>query len=293
LRLFRALVVVAAVAMAGAGACAFEPQRDEVGSGGVQRVDATAAATGASAAPGPRQSGPARTSSQAPAAAATRSPSRAASTPSASAAPAKPKPKPSAAGCPQGENQRETEKYLAQLGGFGQVTVDGKQSAADCQAIKKFQQRYGISPAAGRAGPTTVDVARRLASTRTDQCKTGSGTTICANLTLQTVWVMRDGKVVMKPTVIRSGMSGYATPTGTYHIGWKNLREWSNPYEVWMPYWQQFTGGIGFHETTTYIHDKAIGSHGCVNLLPVDARRLWDLGEVGTRVYVFGRRPGT
>jgi lipoprotein-anchoring transpeptidase ErfK/SrfK len=185
------------------------------------------------------------------------------------------------------------EKYLAQLGGFGQVTVDGTQSAADCAAIKKFQQRYGISPAAGRAGPTTADVARRLASTRTDQCKTGSGTTICVNLTQQTFWVMRSGQVVLAPSVIRSGMSGYATPTGTYSVGWKNIREWSNPYEVWMPYWQQFTGGIGFHETVSYIHDKPRGSHGCVNLLPSDARKLWDLGKVGTRVYVFGRRPGT
>jgi peptidoglycan hydrolase-like protein with peptidoglycan-binding domain len=195
--------------------------------------------------------------------------------------------------------QREVETYLAQLGGsglgisVGQVTVDGIQSAADCAAIKKFQQRYGISPAAGRAGPTTADVARRIASTRTDKCKTGSGTTICVDLTQQTVWVIRSGQVVMKPTVIRSGMSGYATPTGTYNIGWKNIREWSNPYEVWMPYWQQFTGGIGFHETVSYIHEKSIGSHGCVNLLPADARTLWDLGKVGTRVYVSGRRPGT
>ncbi|WP_408635492.1 L,D-transpeptidase [Phytohabitans suffuscus] len=51
--------------------------------------------------------------------------------------------------------------------------------------------------------------------------------------------------------------------------------------------------GIGFHETTTYIHTKSIGSHGCVNLLPSDARAFYDLGKVGSRVYVFGRRPGT
>ena len=104
---------------------------------------------------------------------------------------------------------------------------------------------------------------------------------------------MRAGTVVMKPTVVRTGKPGYATPTGTYHIGWRNLREWSDPYEVWMPYWQQFTGGIGFHETPSYLHNKSIGSHGCVNLLHADAVRLWELGKVGTRVYVFGRRPGT
>jgi hypothetical protein len=278
--------------MAGAGACAFEPQREEAGSGGVQQVNA-AEATGASATPTPGRSAPVAKPPRSPAASPSAKPSRSpATSPSAKRKP-KPKPTPSRTGCPQGEEQRDVESYLARLGGFGPVTVDGKQSDADCAAIKKFQQRYRISPAAGRAGPTTADVARRLASTRTDQCRTGSGTTICVNLTLQTVWAMRDGKVVMEPTVTRTGMGGYATPTGTYRIGWKNLREWSNPYEVWMPYWQQFNGGIGFHETVSYLHDKSLGSHGCVNMLHRDAVRLWELGKVGTRVNVFGRRPGT
>jgi lipoprotein-anchoring transpeptidase ErfK/SrfK len=88
-------------------------------------------------------------------------------------------------------------------------------------------------------------------------------------------------------------MPGFATPTGVYSVQNKALKEWSNPYEVWLPYWQRFNGGIGFHETTTYIHTKSIGSHGCVNLLPSDARAFYSLGKVGTRVYVFGRRPGT
>ncbi|GAB3964673.1 L,D-transpeptidase family protein [Plantactinospora veratri] len=194
---------------------------------------------------------------------------------------------------PTGERQREVEGYLARLGGFGAVTVDGRQSAADCAAIKKFQRRYDIRPAEGRAGPTTADVARRLARTDTGRCKAGSGTTFCVDLTQQTVWAMRGGKVVMAPTVTRTGMSGYATPAGTYSVNFRNPKEWSDPYEVWLPYWQRFVGGIGFHETTTYLHNKAIGSHGCVNLLPVDARRMWQLGKVGTRVHVLGRRPGT
>jgi peptidoglycan hydrolase-like protein with peptidoglycan-binding domain len=198
-----------------------------------------------------------------------------------------------ASGCPQGENQREVETYLARLGGFGKITVDGKQSAEDCAAIKKFQRRYDIRPAEGRAGPVTADVARRLASTDTGKCKTGAGTTFCVDLTLQTVWAMQGSIVVMPPTVTRTGMAGYQTPAGTFTINFRSEKEWSRPYGVWLPYWQHFTQGMGFHETTTYIHDKSIGSHGCVNLLPVDARRMWELGRVGTRVYLVGRRPGT
>jgi lipoprotein-anchoring transpeptidase ErfK/SrfK len=62
---------------------------------------------------------------------------------------------------------------------------------------------------------------------------------------------------------------------------------------VWLPYWQRFVGGIGFHETTSYLHDPALGSHGCVNLLHRDAVTLWGELHMGATVRVFGRRPGT
>ena len=58
-------------------------------------------------------------------------------------------------------------------------------------------------------------------------------------------------------------------------------------------YWQQFYNGDGFHQTTTYIHDMGIGSHGCVNLLPVDARKYYSTLKYGTKVHLYGRRPGT
>ncbi|MET7968597.1 L,D-transpeptidase family protein [Micromonospora sp. NPDC005305] len=275
-------VGLAVVVLVGVGACAHDPQGDGSGAAAPQPVGVTEEASGASAPPAPEQPAPSESAEPSP----TPKPSR--TTPK----PATPKPsKP--AGCPQGEQQRAVETYLSRLGGFGTLSVDGEQSAADCTAIKKFQIRYGISPASGRAGPSTYDVAKRLASTDTGRCRAGSGTTFCVDLTRQTVWAMRGGKVVMGPTVTRTGMSGYATPTGTYSVGGKNMREWSNPYEVWLPYWQRFNGGIGFHETTTYLHNSSIGSHGCVNLLHRDAVRLWELGSVGTRVVVFGRRPGT
>jgi lipoprotein-anchoring transpeptidase ErfK/SrfK len=275
LRVVTRLTAVAVVTLVGAGACAFESQRDQAGAGRLREVADVATATGASASPGPTERVVLTAMTQ---------------TGKVTTAPRVSK---AAAGCATGEYQRDVEKYLAKLGGFGKIKVDGKQSAADCAAIKKFQQRYGIRPAEGRAGPTTRSVARRLASTDTRKCKTGKGTTLCIDLTLQTVWAMRDGKVVMAPTVTRTGMRGYRTPAGTYKVNLHKRKEWSNPYHVWLPYWQRFVRGIGFHETTTYLHDGSIGSHGCVNLLHADAVKLWGIGKVGTRVYVFGRRPGT
>jgi hypothetical protein len=196
--------------------------------------------------------------------------------------------------CPTGQYQKQVEGYLAKLGGYGPVTVDGKQSAADCAAIEKFQTRFGIRPAAGQADATTYDVARRLAATDPAACKPRkTGLEFCVDLTHQTTWVMKDGELYRPPTITRTGKKGYATPAGTFTINKRTKKEWSDPYHVWLPYWQRFVGGRGFHQTTTYIHDKSIGSHGCVNLLPADARAYWNIGRTGMTVKVFGRRPGT
>ncbi|MEU4527250.1 L,D-transpeptidase family protein [Micromonospora ureilytica] len=289
-RITSRLVTLVVVVLVGAGACAFDPQSGGSGGGGAAPAGAAEQATGASDTSGPDQHG---------------RPTPAVPTPKPSRKPT-PKPTrtaaptttpgtgtPTVAGCPQGQHQRAVETHLARLGGFGAVTVDGRQSAADCAAIKKFQKRYGIRPVEGRAGPTTLDVAQRLATTDPTRCKAGTGTTFCVDLTRQTVWALRGGKVIMAPTVTRTGMSGYRTPAGTYAVNYRNPKEWSNPYEVWLPYWQHFTQGMGFHETTTYLHEKSIGSHGCVNLLHADAVRMWELGKVGTRVVLIGRRPGT
>ncbi|WP_327033129.1 L,D-transpeptidase family protein [Micromonospora ureilytica] len=289
-RITSRLVTLVVVVLVGAGACAFDPQSGGSGGGGAAPAGAAEQATGASDTSGPDQHG---------------RPTPAVPTPKPSRKPT-PKPTrtaaptttpgtgtPTVAGCPQGQHQRAVETHLARLGGFGAVTVDGRQSAADCAAIKKFQKRYGIRPVEGRAGPTTLDVAQRLATTDPTRCKAGTGTTFCVDLTRQTVWALRGGKVIMAPTVARTGMSGYRTPAGTYAVNYRNPKEWSNPYEVWLPYWQHFTQGMGFHETTTYLHEKSIGSHGCVNLLHADAVRMWELGKVGTRVVLIGRRPGT
>jgi lipoprotein-anchoring transpeptidase ErfK/SrfK len=201
--------------------------------------------------------------------------------------------------CPVGDKQREAETSLAAIGSYGPVVVDGVQTPEDCATIIKFQKRFGISPANGKAGPTTADVARRIAASlqpgERAKCTPGaSALTACVDLTLQTMWVIRaDGSVAFGPTVVRTGFRGYATPAGTYKVNRRAMREWSIKYKVWLPYWQHFTSGMGFHQTTTYLHNMGNGSHGCVNLLGGDARDLWNLIGNNTAVKTFGRRPGT
>jgi hypothetical protein len=200
---------------------------------------------------------------------------------------------PPAPPCPPGDYQFEIEQALAAVGNYGRVTVDGVQSAEECETIIAFQTRMGIEPAEGTPGPTTKDVAQRIAATDVAACPWSDGPQACVDLTNQTFFVASQGTVILGPTVTRTGMPGWSTPSGTYQIFQKSTSEWSYPFSVWMPYWQHFTPGIGLHETTTYIHNMGVGSHGCVNLLHDDAVQAYELLTVGSTVQVYGRRPGT
>jgi lipoprotein-anchoring transpeptidase ErfK/SrfK len=215
--------------------------------------------------------------------------------PTPSAAPTSASPKPLAGPCATtGPSQLLVEKYLAAHPAFGPVVVDGKQSPADCAAIKKFQARYGVRPVAGLAGPVSGRVATRLGKAALGRCDAGGGTTVCLDLTSQTMWVVRDGAVVLGPTPIRTGRAGLATPAGRFQIGNKKKYTISTIYKVPLPYWQQFNADMGFHQTPSYLYEgDSPGSHGCVNLLRRDAIALYKLTRIGTPVHIFGRKPGT
>jgi lipoprotein-anchoring transpeptidase ErfK/SrfK len=195
--------------------------------------------------------------------------------------------------CATGKYQLEVEQALAATGSYGHVTVDGVQSVEDCNVIIAFQKRMGIVPADGAPGPTTKDVAQRIAATDTSQCAPEAKPVACVDLTHQTFFIQQNGQVLLGPTVTRTGMKGWTTPAGTYKIIGRSPKAWSVPFSVWLPYWQNFVRGIGLHETTTYIHNTAIGSHGCVNLLHADAAQAYSLLTDGSTVQVYGRRPGT
>jgi len=216
------------------------------------------------------------------------SPDATTSAPATQAVPAGPAP------CPAGDYQLRVEQALAKTGNYGHVTVDGQQSAEDCATIITFQKRMGIEPADGTPGPTTVDVAERIAATDTTQCPVTTVPIACVDLTHQTFYIAQGGQVVLGPTVTRTGMAGgYATPAGDFPITDRALQTWSVPFKVWLPYWQNFYQGDGLHETTTYIHNMGVGSHGCVNLLHNDAIAAYNLLTYGSTVHLYGHRPGT
>ncbi|MFL6132561.1 MAG: L,D-transpeptidase [Nocardioidaceae bacterium] len=210
-----------------------------------------------------------------------------------------------AASCTAGTGpyQRQVEAFLGR-------PVDGRNGYYDCLAIRSFQARNDIVPAAGYAGALTnlVVSRKKLARSRTSMCPALSRV-VCVDLSSQMMWIAERGKRVWGPYAMRSGRNGYETRTtrdrggdcrSKYSRGtadyctvyWKH-RDHYNRTGDHMPYAMFFDGGQAFHTyRERYIYDS-LGSHGCIHMLPSKAQWLWDHIGTGTKVFVFGRKPGT
>ncbi|MBO1335060.1 L,D-transpeptidase [Streptomyces sp. VRA16 Mangrove soil] len=198
---------------------------------------------------------------------------------------------PAAAACTRrtGPYQRQVERWL-------RLKVDGRQSAADCRAVRAFQTRQGIRPNSGFAGPVTWSRMRWLSARKNPnaakKCPTRAYRLACVDLPRQLMWVSKGKKIVYGPVPIRSGRAGNRTRTGWHKVYWKHKNHWSTLYNSPMPYSQFFSGGQAFHGIYGNVYSPP-GSRGCVNLRVRDAKRLWGVLKRGDRVYVWGRKPGT
>ena len=117
------------------------------------------------------------------------------------------------------------------------------------------------------------------------------------------MWYIENGDVKLEaPVVTGLPRDGRETPEGVYSIleMMKNkvLRGSIDPetgkpsYEQPVSYWMRITwSGIGFHDAdwqeqfggTWYIEH---GSHGCINMRPADAEKLYQLIDYGTPAIV-------
>ncbi|WP_435057871.1 L,D-transpeptidase [Streptomyces sp. bgisy060] len=188
-----------------------------------------------------------------------------------------------------GAYQRQVERLLG-------LKVDGRQSAADCRAIRAFQVREKIQPAVGHAGPVTWARAELLAARRDPnaarRCPVRSHPVACVDLDRELMWVQKGKKVTYGVVNIRSGRAGHRTRTGWHTVYWRHQDHWSSLYDTPMPYAQFFSGGQAFHAVRGQLA-TITGSRGCVNLGHRDAQRLWGVLRKGDRVYIWGKRPGS
>ncbi|MEU6260827.1 L,D-transpeptidase family protein [Streptomyces sp. NPDC047043] len=187
-----------------------------------------------------------------------------------------------------GPYQKAVERWL-------KLKADGKQSAADCRAIRNFQVKHRIKAATGFAGPVTWATMQLISAKKNPnaakKCPVRKYRVACVDLSRQLTWVQKGKKVLYGPVPMRSGRAGHRTRTGWHKIYWKHKNHWSTLYNSPMPYAQFFDGGQAFHAVYGSIY-TTVGSWGCVNLRLGDARKLWGVLKKGDQVYVWGSRPG-
>lgn len=198
-------------------------------------------------------------------------------------------PTPEACTAGTGPYQQELEEHL-------RLPVDGRQTPADCEAIRTFQNRNGVRPADGYAGLTTyrtmLVVEARANPNAAGKCPVRTYRVACVDLARQLMWVQTGSRVVYPPVPVRSGRDGYETRTGWFTVYWRDLDHYSDLYDnAPMPYSQFFSEGQAFHGTPGDLFSG--GSHGCVNLRLDDAQRLWNTLAEDDAVYVWGVKPGT
>ena len=121
------------------------------------------------------------------------------------------------------------------------------------------------------------------------------------NLTTQHMYYVKDGQIALETDVVTGNPNkGNDTPTGVYSLAYKakdqTLRgtkkaDGTYEYETPVKYWMPFNGGVGFHDASwqpTFGGSRyqTNGSHGCVNMPPEMAAKLFDLISAGTPVVV-------
>ena len=128
--------------------------------------------------------------------------------------------------------------------------------------------------------------------------KSGSGRRVVYKNSLQWIWVIdsQDNVVRVMPVSGRRGVPS----VGTYKVNSQSLRSYSLDYEgVWFNNMTRFAlgpegGNIGFHAIPTKNGKPLqtvdqLGSFqgsGCLRLLPVDAKFIFEFAKVGTTIVV-------
>jgi len=121
-----------------------------------------------------------------------------------------------------------------------------------------------------------------------------SGMLIEVSIAKQRLTAWKDGVVFMS-TPISTGMPGYDTPPGHFHVIFKDVNAWSAKWGVVMPWALNIHGNYFIHQVTHYpgstvnIGESTLGhpaSHGCVRVGTGAAERLYNWARVGTPVWI-------
>jgi lipoprotein-anchoring transpeptidase ErfK/SrfK len=102
------------------------------------------------------------------------------------------------------------------------------------------------------------------------------------DISAKKAWLLSGGKVVYGPVPITTGRKGYPTPTGTFHVLYKEKMHYSKEFDdAEMPNSVFFYPGDAFHTGSL-----RTPSHGCVHLSSTASLKFFNTLGVGDPVQV-------
>ena len=176
---------------------------------------------------------------------------------------------------------RKLQQRLADLGYLPANRVDGRPGPETTFAVIAFQKWAGL-PRDGVVGPTTTGALAR--AERPLPITPGTGKRIEVLLDRQLALLI-EGNRVLLTVAVSTGKGSNATPPGSFRIFRKEIKSWSYPFQVWLPWASYFVGGIAFHEYPDVPTQAA--SHGCVRVPRYDSQLLYRFGALRTPVKVI------
>ena len=179
---------------------------------------------------------------------------------------------------------RALQQRLADLGFLALSSVDGVAGEETRFAVIAFQKwaRLGRD---GIVGPQTR--AALAQAGRPSPITSGGGGRRVEVLLDRQLALAIENNTVVRAIHVSTGAPGFGTPPGSYSVFRKEVRSWSVPFKVWLPWASYFVGGIAFHEYPDVPVTPA--SHGCIRTPRYDARWLFDFTPIGTPVSVLAR----
>jgi lipoprotein-anchoring transpeptidase ErfK/SrfK len=185
---------------------------------------------------------------------------------------------------PKGERSsstRQLQQRLANLGYLPPGAVDGVDGYRTQQAVIAFQSWEGLQRD-GIVGPVTM--AALADAKRPKPRRGGPHRRIEVYRAKGVALLVTHGKT-RRAIHVSTGGPGNETPAGTFEVFRKELRSWSVPFSVWLPYASYFNQGIAFHEYPDVPTVPA--SHGCVRVPAPEAEVVYRFAQVGTVVVVI------
>lgn len=181
----------------------------------------------------------------------------------------------------EGECSRRVSTFQRSLSALGYAVgaIDGCYGTATSGGLRALQHAEGL-PSSGKATAATLRALRRAEPPR--PAVRGEGTHIEVDLGRQLLLVVTDGKLEAAYAV-STGRPGFETPRGRFKVTRKEVRSWSVPYSVWLPWASYFNQGIAVHAGVLPGYPA---SHGCVRVPAPFASHIFRRMPVGTMVVV-------